>query len=134
MAKEGKNTYAICVKPLGKNTPCAVWNFTDMLPKAMVIAPVASYFFADEGMLTITGKINMNLVKGDGTELAVRMTNADGKNIFAVKAQVTGNDLLFKLPLDGVPAEEKYTVEFTLLIKGKAAGKEKRSFYVMKAM
>ncbi|MBR2872539.1 MAG: DUF4091 domain-containing protein [Lentisphaeria bacterium] len=134
LAKEGKNTYAVCVKPLSKNSRSAVWNFTDILPKAMVISPVSAYCFADEGMLTITGKINMNLVKGDGTELAVRMTNADGKGIFSTKARVTGNDLVFKLPLDGVPAEEKYTVEFTLLIKGKAAGKEKRSFYVMKAM
>ena len=76
----------------------------------------------------------MNLVKGDGTCLNVTIANAAGKNIFTSQSAVTGNDLLFTIPLEQLVPEEKYSVEFTLLIKGKTADRVKRSFYLMKAM
>ena len=62
------------------------------------------------------------------------ITNAAGKSIFTSQTTVTGNDLLFTIPLERLVPEEKYSVEFTLLIKGKQAGSVKRSFYLMKAM
>ena len=134
LSKEGTCRYSVCVIPAVKGGKKGVWNFTDELPRALFVAPVTAYCFASEGLLAINGNVNMNLVKGDGTELAFRVTNGNGKSLFSSKVPVTGNNFTFKLPLDAVTPEERCNVEFELLIKGKSAGKETRSFYVMKSM
>ena len=134
LAQEGENKYTVTARPLSGKGKAYVWNFTDTLPKAMVIEKTADYYFASERSINIKGNINMNLVKGDGTCLKAVITNAAGKSIFTSQTTVTGNDLLFTIPLERLVPEEKYSVEFTLLIKGKQAGSVKRSFYLMKAM
>ena len=134
LAQEGENKYSVTAQPLAGAKKTFVWRFTDTLPKAMVIGKTADYYFASEGRICIKGSINMNLVKGDGTCLNVTIANAAGKNIFTSQSAVTGNDLLFTIPLEQLVPEEKYSVEFTLLIKGKTADRVKRSFYLMKAM
>jgi hypothetical protein len=134
LVKEGENKYSVSVKPLSGNQKAQVWSFTDILPKALVISDTAAYYFSNESAITVKGRVNMNLVKGDGTALAVKVTNGQGKCLYESKTPVTGNDLLFTLPLAALTAEENYTIEFTLLIKGKKAGSAKRSFYVMKSI
>ena len=134
LAKEGTNSYSVSVTPQLKGGKKAVWHFSDDLPRALFIAEVPAYCFASEKELSVSGKINMHLVKGVSTELAIRLTNGAGKNVFSAKVPVTGNNLVFKLPLDTIVPEDNYKAEFELLIKGKSAGKETRSFYVMKSM
>ena len=134
LLREGVNKYAVTVKPSAGNKKALVWTFTDQLPQALVVSDTAMYYFSTEKAVTVKGRVNMNLVKGDGTALTVRVSNAQGKILHNSKALVTGNDFLYSLPLAAVPAEENYTLEFTLLIKGKKAGSAKRSFYVMKGI
>ena len=134
LLREGVNKYAVTVKPSAGNKKALVWSFTDQLPGALVVSDTAMYYFSTEKAVTVKGRVNMNLVKGDGTALAVRVSNGQGKILYNSKALVTGNDFLYSLPLAAVPAEENYTLEFTLLIKGKKAGSARRSFYVMKGI
>ena len=134
LSKEGFNKYAVTVTPLAGTKKSVTWSFNDELPKAMVIDQTAAYYFVSEKFLTVKGSINMNLVKGDGTALEVKMSSGSGQTLFQKTAEVTGNDLVFTLPLERFAPEESYTVEFTLLLKGQKAGSVKRSFYLMKSM
>ena len=134
LSKEGFNKYAVTVTPLAGAGKSVTWSFNDELPKAMVIAQTAAYYFVSEKRLTVKGSINMNLVKGDGTALEVKMSSGSGKTLFQKTTEVTGNDFVFTLPLERFAPEESYTVEFSLLLKGQKAGSIKRSFYLMRAM
>ena len=134
LLKEGENLYTVTVTPEGKKSAPLVWRFADTLPRAMVVAKTGKYYFADEGAVKIAGSINMNLEGTKGAELAVALSNSAGRTVWSTVSPVTGNDFLFSVPLAAVPAEDRCTVRFTLRIKGKTAGEEIRSFYVMKAI
>jgi hypothetical protein len=134
LIKEGRNDYSISVRAKeGKSKPCA-WTFSDTLPKALSADSVSGYYFSDEKEVVIKGRVNMNLIKGDGTQLAVKVANKAGKVFYQKNCAVTGNDFQFSLIPGLLVAEENYTVTFSLLIKGKTAGSETRSFYLMKNM
>ena len=134
LVKEGRNDYSVSVKSEKRKQAPLVWNFSDTLPKALIVDGVSGYYFADEKELVIKGRVNMNLVKGDGSQLAVKVTNKAGKVFYQKNTAVTGNDFQFSLLPGILPAEENYTVTFALLIKGKTAGTETRTFYLMKNM
>ena len=134
LTREGTNKYAVTVTSLAEKKKSFTWSFTDELPPAMVIDKTPDYIFANEGTLKIKGRVNMNLVKGDGTEFEFAITNSMGKELFKNKVSVTGNDLLLNIPLDRLAPEEKYSIDLSLLIKDQCAGKAKRSFYLMKSM
>ena len=122
------------VTPASQKGKPVCWSFTDKLPKAMIAGTPAAYYFADEGVVEIKGRINMKLDGTPGSELAVSLSNSAGRTVYSSVTPVTGNDFRFSVPLASLPAEDRCTVRFTLLIKGKAAGGETRSFYVMKAI
>ena len=134
LAKEGFNKYSVTVTPASGAGSAAVWSFNDQLPQALVIGKIADYCFISEKSLTVKGSINMNLVKGDGTALEIKMSNSSGKRLYEKVSEVTGNDFEFLIPLEHFSPEENYNVEFTLLLKGQKAGSIKRSFYLMKSM
>ena len=134
LTHEGVNSYFVEVTPASQKGETVRWSFTDKLPRAMIAGTPASYYFADEGAVEIKGRINMNLEGTAGAELAVSLTNSAGRTVYSSVSPVTGNDFLFSIPLASLPAEDRCTVRFTLRIKGKTAGEETRSFYVMKAI
>ena len=134
LTHEGVNGYFVEVTPVSQKGKPVCWSFTDKLPRAMIAGTPAAYYFADEGAVEIKGRINMKLEGTADAELAVNLSNSAGRTVYSSRSPVTGNDFLFSVPLASLPAEDRCTVRFTLLIKGKNAGGEIRSFYVMKAI
>jgi len=128
----GVNSYTLTVKS-GKES--AVWSFSETLPEALFVGKTPEYQLADEPQLVIPGKVNINLERGSDAKLAVSVRNGEGKELYAAKVPVTGNDFSFDIPVKGfLAADHSYTANIELLLQNRPAGKAARTFFVIRSI